>query len=31
MDLFYYLDLLAYKVNKVADKEVNKTTIENVL
>jgi hypothetical protein len=31
MDFFYYLDLLTYKVNKVADKEINKTTIENVI
>ncbi|MBV4432246.1 hypothetical protein KM803_13055 [Clostridium tyrobutyricum] len=31
MDFFYYLDLLVYKANKDEDKEVNKTTIENVI
>ena len=31
MDFFYYLDLLAYKANKDGDKEVNRTTIENVI
>ncbi|WP_156496362.1 hypothetical protein [Clostridium coskatii] len=31
MDFFYYIDLLIYKINKDEEREVNKTTIENLI
>lgn len=31
MDFFCYLDLLAYKANKDENKEINRTTIENLI